>query len=97
MKSCVSSSPEMPWLHKHIVWLDIVPTPDAQTKEPVQASRGQMTNTPKPWPDIIPTDPPSPTSRQTPQKNGQQRGTYSEHIREVKEASHWGTLPTWLS
>lgn len=59
----------MPWSHRHIVWFDIVPTPDAQTKEPVQASRGQMTNTPKPWPDIIP-----PTSRQTPQQTHSRGG-----------------------
>lgn len=57
--------------------------PDAQTKEPAKASRGQMTNTPKPWPDIIPLHlPPNLTT------NAQRRGTYSEHIREVKEARH---------
>lgn len=48
---------------------------DTETKELVQASRGQMTHTPKPWPDLIPTHPPpaKPHNKRT-----------AEHIREVK-------------
>lgn len=55
----------MPWLQKHIVWFDIVPKAEAQTKEPVQASREQMTNTPKPWPDIMPPPPAKPNNKRT--------------------------------
>lgn len=44
-----------------ILCCENVATPDAKTKEPAQPSRGQMTNTPKPGPDIIPTHPVPPT------------------------------------
>lgn len=68
-----------------------VVTPDAKTKEAMQPSRGQMTNTSKPGPDIIPQAPdlhPNTHLLLNTATNTQRRETHSGHIREVKGARH---------